>query len=109
MSVCTDQTLALLKLISKSKNPKVILRKCPINVIKTVCECVINTLQGNIPLTKKQKSRLFSYKQSLRKLSNKKIPLYKKRKLLVQRGDGFLSVLLPAAISVISSLIHGAQ
>ena len=109
MSVCTDQTLTLLKLISKSKKPKLILKKCSSSVIKTLCECAINVLRGNIPLTKSQKNRLSTHKRSLRKLSNKKIPLYKKRQLLVQRGDGFLSILLPTAISVISSLIHGAQ
>lgn len=108
MSVCSDETLELLKLISKSKNPKPILRKCSNSVIKTLCECAVNVIRGNVSLTKKKKNRLSSYKQSLRKLSDKSIPLYKKRQLLVQRGDGFLSILLPAAISVISSLIHGA-
>ena len=109
MTICTDQTLALLKLISKSKKSKHILKKCSNSVIKTLCECAINVLRGNIPLKKSQKKRLFAYKRSLRKLSDKKTPLYKKRQLLVQRGDGFLSILLPTAISVISSLIHGAQ
>jgi hypothetical protein len=107
MPICTDETLELLKLISKSKQPKSILRKCSNSVIKTLCECAVNVIRGNVPLTKNKKKILSSHKRSLRKLSDKSIPLFKKRRLLVQRGDGFLSILLPAAISVISSLIHG--
>ena len=107
MPICTEQALQLLKDISQSKNPKLVLQKCPKSIIKLLCECILNVIRGNVPLTKSQKSKLSPYKQSLRKLSNKKIPLYKKRKVLVQKGDGFLSILLPAAISIISSLIHG--
>jgi len=109
MSTCTQQQLEQLRLICKSKFKKDLLRQCPNSVIKTVCECALNLLRGNIPLTEKDKKQLKPFKRSLRKLSNKKVPLYKKRRLLVQRGEGFLGFLLPAAISVISSLIHGVQ
>lgn len=107
MSPCDERTLELIKLISKTKQPKPLIKKCSKSEIKTLCECVLNVIYGNIPLTKTQKSRLSPYKESLRKLSNKKTPLYKKKKILIQKGEGFLSILLPAAISVISSLIHG--
>lgn len=109
MSTCTEQTLDLLKVISTSKNPKQIIQKVPNSIVKSLCECVLNVLHGNVPLTKTQINSLSKHKTCLRKLSDKKVPLYKKRKLLVQKGDGFLSILLPAAISIISSLIHGAQ
>lgn len=109
MSTCTEQTLELLKLISKSKNSKKIIQKAPNSVIKSLCECVLNVLHGNVPLTKKQLEHLSKHKRCLRKLSVRNIPLYEKRRILVQKGDGFLSVLLPAAVSIISSLIHGAQ
>lgn len=107
MSACDERTLELLKLISNTKHPKTLLKKCSKPEIKTLCECVLNVLCGNIPLTKSQKDRLYPHKESLRKLSKKKIPLYKKKKILIQKGEGFLSVLLPAAISVITSLING--
>lgn len=107
--MCTQQQLEYLKAICKIKSKSSILKTCPNNIIKALCECAMNALQGNVPLTKKQKSKLSSYKTSLRKLSSKKLPLYKKRQLLIQRGEGFLSILLPAAISVISSLINGVR
>lgn len=107
MSPCTEQTLALLKLISKSKRPKLYIKKCTKSEIKTLCECVLNVIRGNVSLTKSQKNHLSQHKQSLRKLADRKIPLYKKKKILIQNGEGFIPFILPAAISLISSLING--
>lgn len=110
MPTCTERQLNHLKILLKSKSKKKILKHCPNCTIKYLCECALNLLQGNVPLTKSQKRKLTPYKQSVRKLANKKVPLYKKRKLLQsQRGEGLLSILLPAAISVITTLINGVQ
>ena len=40
---------------------------------------------------------------------DKKVPLFKKRRLLVQKGKGVLSILIPAAVSVFSTLINGVR
>lgn len=88
---------------------KKILQKIDIKCIKAICECCLNTLQGNVPLTKSQKKSLSRHKSTLRKLQDRKVSLVKKRKLIIQKGGGFLSVLIPAALSVISSLIHGTR
>ena len=102
-------TIEHLKLLTKTKNKSAFLKKCPNSIIKGVCECALNLLRGNIPISKQKKNKLVPYKRTLRRLGDKKIPLFKKRRLLVQKGDGFLSVLIPAAISVLSSLIHGSR
>ncbi|GFW09889.1 iron-uptake system-binding protein [Trichonephila clavipes] len=99
------QHVVYLKLLAKSKTKRKILQKCPNSLIKAVCECALNTLKGNVPLTKHHKRRLAPFKQVIRKLGDKSVPLYKKRKVLIQKGEGFLSFLIPAAVSVISSLI----
>lgn len=102
-------TIEHLKLLKKTKQKSIFLRKCPNSIIKGVCECALNLLKGNIPISKRQKNKLIPHKRTLRRLGNKKLPLFKKRRLLVQKGDGFLSVLIPAAISVLSSLINGVR
>ena len=96
-----------LKLLGKSKHKAELLRKCPNSLIKCVCECALNILKGNVPLTTRQKNKLAAHKRTLRKLADRKVALFKKRRLLVQKGDGFLSFLIPAAVSVLSSLFHG--
>lgn len=98
-----------LKLLAKSRSKATILRKCPNSLIKALCECCINILNGNVPLSKHQKNKLSPYRKIVRNLGKKSVPLYKKRRLLVQKGEGFLSFLIPAAVSVLSSLIHGTR
>lgn len=95
-----------LRKLGRSRCKKVLLRTCPNSLIKKICECIYNLLKGNIPLKARQKSKLSKYKKTLRQLSNKKLALFKKRRLLVQKGSGFLSLLIPAALSVLSGLIH---
>jgi hypothetical protein len=72
--------------------------------IKFICECALNVLKGNIPITPSQKRALARYKDSLRKLANKRSKIKYKRSLLSQTGNGFWLALLPAAISAITSL-----
>lgn len=95
--------------ICPKKLRKDLLKKLPNSCIKTICECVLNALKGNIPLSEHQQRKLASHKKVLRILAFKKIPIIKKRKLIVQRGGGFLSFLIPAAITAISTLINGIR
>ena len=87
---------------------KNLLKKIPDSCIKAICECSLNTLKGNIPLTKHQKAKLRKHKTVLRELAKKRKPLYQKRKLLIQKG-GFLNLLIPAALSVITTLFNGTR
>ena len=101
--------LEQLKLLQKCKVKRQLLQKCPNSVIKAVCECALNVLKGNVPISKRQKNKLAPYKRTLRRLGDKRFPLFKKRRLLVQKGDGFLSLILPAAVSLLGSLFHGSR
>lgn len=98
-----------LKLLAKNKKKSLLLRNCSNSFIKAICECVLNVLKGNVKLTKRQKFKLTPYKVVVRKLGSKSLPIYKKRKILVQKGEGFLSFLIPAAISTLTSLFNGAH
>ncbi|GBM66017.1 hypothetical protein AVEN_152216-1 [Araneus ventricosus] len=100
------QQVQHLKLLAKNKSKVTILRKCPNSVLRAMCECATNVLKGNVPLSKSLKSRLLPYKKVVRKLGTKSLPLYKKRELLTQKGEGFL---ISAALSVLTSLIDGSR
>ena len=104
-----QQYLNTLKAIQKSNSRGIILSHCSNDIIKAICECVLNLLKGNIIISKHQKDRLVKHRQDLRKLVRKKVPLYKEREILVQKGGSFLGLLLPAAITAITSLIHGSR
>ena len=109
MASFAHQNLEQLKVLAKSKNKKSLLKKAPNCVIKALCECCKNLLCGNIPCNKQRLNRLRPYKKALRVLSKSKVPLFKKRRILIQKGEGFLSFLLPTALSVLATLIHGKE
>lgn len=78
-------------------------------LIRCICECVFNTLKGNVSLERCEKNRLSKYKSSLRRIVQGKRGNWKdKRKLLVQRG-GFLPYIIGPILASILSLIIGGQ
>ena len=66
-----------LKLLSKAKPALVkrILKNSDDDLIKCLCECCHNLLKGNIPLSKKEVSKLKKYKKSIRYFAKKSITL----------------------------------
>jgi hypothetical protein len=92
--------------ISKYKNPKkrnrLILdaEKC---VIDAISEIAKNCLAGNINLKTCDFKKLSKYKKTLRQIS-KKSSVEKRKRILQQKG-GFLSLLIPPALSLIASVV----
>jgi hypothetical protein len=76
-------------------------------LIYTLCECILNLLNGNINISDEKFNQLKSYKHSFRKILDKKLNLKSKKKLIIQKG-GFLEILLPAVISGLSAIISSA-
>ena len=101
-NICLLKTLCYLK-----KNQRAsFLRKADDKLIKCIQECIFNTLEGNVPLSSKQRKRLAEYKTILRRIAAKRGNWKTKRKLLVQRG-GFLPYLIVPILSAILSRIIG--
>lgn len=80
-----------------------VIKKGKRDLIHTICECVHNTLNGNVRLTPKDLKKLARHKYSLRKLLSKK-NLKDKKEILIQKG-GFLNILLPSAIALLTSIL----
>ena len=72
-------------------------------LINCVSECCVNVLQGKVPLTPKQKSRLIRHKNKLRTLGKRKTSVRQKKEI-IQKG-GFLGLILPAVASVLGGLL----
>ena len=73
-------------------------------VINAICDCILNILNGNVPISSKQKEKLRTKKNILRKLVLKKTNTPKRKKLLVQHGNGILTSILGPAIRALASL-----
>ena len=89
---------------SSKKRKDGLVKKEEKDLILVLNKCVINTLYGNIALSPKDKLKLKKFKYSLRKLLKNK-SIQKKKKILIQEG-GFLQILLPSDISLISTLLE---
>ena len=94
----------LLRVLShcKSKIRNAILKNCENDSIHIIWDCVVKV---NIPgLTQEKANKLARHKTNLIKLT-KKDPVKEKRKILVQKGGGFLPFLLPLVTPLIAKAV----
>lgn len=92
--------LSLLKLLSKCKNPKHIVQELDSEILNCISECCLNILQGNIPLSFREKAKLEKHAKKIRDLTHKKLSIKNKKKIL-QTG-GFLPALLSPVIGALA-------
>ena len=81
------------------------------DVIKAISEISLNTLNGVLKLTPSQRLKLKRYKNVMRKISQKKIKMADRRKI-IQRGRSLLPLLLrfalPLVIKPLASKVLGS-
>lgn len=76
---------------------------CDRRLLDCLCECAKNVLNGRVPLTKRQLTRLRQYKRNLHTLATKK-PSLKSKKRVLQKG-GFIGALLTPILSLLGGLL----
>lgn len=90
--------------ILKPKQRIALLKTLDRNAVKCICECIYNILTGTVPLSTFQKQKLKKHKNILRSLV-KKYPVERKKQILIQKGNGFLPLILaPLITGIFSSL-----
>lgn len=82
--------------------------------IDCICECVYNVINTDLKFSSKKKNKLKAFIKDncstarLKQISNKSVPISKRRKALKMEGKG-LGLLLSAAIPFLSNLIFGSK
>ena len=107
MSACIRRNRILLERLFKARGAtrRAILNNAQPDFLNALCEIAFNILHGKIPLTRRQYSQLQKQKTCIRNFASKSVSLSKKKKKLVnQKGGGFIFPLLSAALPFISSL-----
>jgi len=100
-------TLQVLK-TADPKLRKAILANCKSELLRTLSECSLNLLRGNVKLTQCQKRKLRKHRVLLLKLADRRVSLSAKKMSIAQRG-GFLLSLLGAVLPTIASLIFKSR
>ncbi|KAJ8677375.1 hypothetical protein QAD02_013162 [Eretmocerus hayati] len=78
-----------------SKDQRIaVLRKSASGLIKCICECALNILNGNIPLNDYEKKKLRKYAEILRKLVIPSGTWNSKRVVIVRKIAEFLPTLI---------------
>lgn len=91
---------------AKPKLRNAIIKNADGELIKTICEIALNTLNGNNKVSYKTKSDLKRFKREIRCLACPKRTLSSKRKVILQRG-GFLPTLISTILAgIIGKLIQ---
>lgn len=110
MSKRVKRNLPVLKALValKPKDRRAFLCQASEDLILTLSEISLNVLKGNIPLTKKQYTKLSKQKKFIKLFANHKTGVKHKRKVVSQTG-GFLLPLLSIAVPFLSSLIAGGR
>jgi hypothetical protein len=83
---------------------KAIFSNCDRELWKSISECVLNVLNGNVRLSSCVTRKLRKHRDVQRAVADKLVPLSSKKRLIVQRG-GFLLPLLSAVLPTIANLI----
>ena len=83
---------------------KAIVSNCDRELVHSICECVLNVLNGKVRLSDCVARKLRKHRTVLRKVADKRVHLLGKKKLIVQRG-GFLLPLLSAVLPALATLI----
>ena len=109
MSRSVRNSSDVIKFLCKTKPHyrKALLKSADKDLIHSICECVYNILIGKVPLAKSQKVNISKHKTTLRRLLKPGVSFRSRKKLIIQKGGGFLPLLLTPIISgVLSSLFN---
>jgi hypothetical protein len=87
---------------------KQLIKNASCEELSSLCECAFNLVKKNVTPTPGQLRRLSEpkVKKLVYHLADRRIPLAKKRKLLLQAGGGFpIALLAPIITSILGSVI----
>lgn len=86
------------------KQRKALMQNVSPSLLKCLCECCLNVLKGNVKLTTTQKQSLSRHRKVLREMSDRKVPVKRKKRIVVQKG-GFLPLLLKPILSTLAGIL----
>ena len=106
MSTRLEMTDAFIKVLAKSsaKQRKLLLRGATNEQLKGLFELCLNIIRGNLPLSNAEFQKLKRHRKTLESLASRRVPLYKKREIVNQKG-GFIGAVANLAIPLLASII----
>ena len=106
MSTRSEMTDAFIKVLARSntRQRKLLLRGATNEQLKGLFELCLNIIRGNLPINNTEFLRLKRHRKTLESLASRRVPLYKKREIVNQKG-GFIGAVAKIAIPILASII----
>ena len=106
MSTRLEMTDAFIKVLARSNanQRKLLLRGATNQQLKGLFELCLNIIRGNLPINNAEFRRLKRHRKTLESLASRRVPLYKKRKIVNQKG-GFIGAVAKFAVPLLASII----
>lgn len=89
---------------SNSRRRKVLLKNATNEELKGLFELCLNIIRGNLPIDKTAFQNIKRHKRVIESLSNRRLPIYKKREIINQKG-GFIGTLAAFALPLLTHLL----
>lgn len=102
----SEEQVAILNVLLKAK-PKLrqeLLKHADKELVRTICECVLNVLEGNIAVPPPELKKLSKHKKLLRRIVQKACN-WKQKRVIIQKGGNFLIPLLAPILGAVISKI----
>ena len=84
---------------SWARQRKAILQTADNQLLKALCECILNVLKETVPISNSEKQQLSRHKKTLIALADKKVPFHRKKKTIVQHGGSFFGSTLTSSVN----------
>jgi len=101
---CFGKLLVLSRIKSKHERCRVLAEIVDDCLHKALKEIAVNTVNGNIKLTPRERRKLYKYKKLILTMAKNKAKK-RHRKIVVQSG-GFLPMLVPAVAALLGSILR---
>ena len=85
--------------------PKAILETTHDDLLETLRECCMNVYLKTIKVSPRVLKRLAPFKEELRFLADNRNPLNQRKEVLLQKGEGFLPLILAPIVEQLAGLL----
>ena len=89
----------------KPRAYKPIIASCNDDAVSCLCDIMYNVRLGSVPLPRAKLLKLKKYRHVLKKITSPRTSLPTRRRQLIQHGGGLFSIVIPAVIGLISTLL----
>jgi hypothetical protein len=107
-SKLTKRTIKYLAVCDNKKVLRDVLHNSSDAVVKKISDIALNALKGNVDLTPARRHQFGKYRREITALSDKNIPLKRKRAILTQTGGfAWIPALIGTVVGAIGSSLFG--